>query len=392
MTQAKKKTTKKHVSPPTTRQEEIHTHLYSAEHLGRLLERQGLLQSDNPREQPWCFYLDNPSGNLVCIFDSGNAARIVLRILRNILYPNIPEMMNAGDAEARDPNEVGLEMVIKRQEVWMKYFSESYNLLHKHFAPVFSDAMMRLVEEVLEVIIPELEGQGEFVFTEPIGKYLLGIHEFSEERKRGWLSPEERRRDRLKSLKSGRPVKRFRRPKGTGRFRSKAEFLVALRECFDSSSGRPPEIWLVKQLKEHRYYQHPKNLHSEDGTLDGQRRTLRHWLQRSGLEDIEGAIRWHQRIKEAESQQAERAVIKRKVGMNPETGEEYPFVQSITVSFRSTDPTTNDKEMFMRSTQHVFDPQESQFEVDAATAKAALATGGFERVANSPATRKRKKR
>jgi hypothetical protein len=46
----------------------------------------------------------------------------------------------------------------------------------------------------------------------------------------------------------------------------------------------------------------------------------------------------------------------------------------------------------MRSTQKVFDPQESQFEVDAATAKAALATGGFERVTSSPAKRKRKTR
>lgn|GEM_PF-4553582 len=337
-------------------------------------------------------YLDNACGNLVCVFDAGSAARTILNILKNILYPTIPEMMNAGDAEARDPNEVGSEMVIKRQEVWMKYYSESYNLLHRHFAPVFRDAMMRLVEEVLEVIIPELEGQGEFVFTEPIRKYLQGIHHFSEEYKRSWLSPEERKRDRLESLKADRPVKRFRRPKGTGRFRSKAEFLVALRECFDSSSGRPPEIWLVRKLKEHRYCQQPKNVQSKDGTLDGQRRTLRRWLQDSGLEDIEGAIKWYGRIKEAESQQAARAVIRRKSGINPDTGEEYPFVRSITVSYRSTDPATNEKEMFMRSTQRAFDPGENEFEVDAATAKEALATGGFERVTNSPAKRKRKTR
>src|SRR5437588_34692 len=126
MTQAKKNRTKKSDSPKIARQGEIPTPLYSAEHFASLLERQGLLQSDNPREQPWCFYLDNACGNLVCIFDSGHAARIVLRILRNILYPNIPEMMNAGDAEARDPNEVGFEMLIKRQDVWMKYYSESY--------------------------------------------------------------------------------------------------------------------------------------------------------------------------------------------------------------------------------------------------------------------------
>src|SRR5258705_4679193 len=116
MTQAKKTKPKKRASPTIARQEEIHTRLYSAEHFGSLLERQGLLQSDNRREQPWCFYLDNPCGNLVCIVDTGNAASIILRILRNILYPSIAEMMNAGDAEARDPNEVGSEMVIKRQE------------------------------------------------------------------------------------------------------------------------------------------------------------------------------------------------------------------------------------------------------------------------------------
>ena len=168
--------------------------------------------------------------------------------------------------------------------------------------------------------------------------------------------------------------------------------MVALRECFDSSSGRPPEIWLVRKLKEHRYYQQPKNVQSKDGTLDGQRRTLRRWLQDSGLEDIEGAIKWYGRIKEAESQQAARAVIRRKSGINPDTGEEYPFVRSITVSYRSTDPATNEKEMFMRSTQRAFDPGENEFEVDAATAKEALATGGFERVTNSPAKRKRKTR
>ena len=168
--------------------------------------------------------------------------------------------------------------------------------------------------------------------------------------------------------------------------------MVALRDCFDSSSGRPTEPWLVKKLKEHRYYQHPKNVQREDGILDGQRRTLRHWLQRSGLEDIQGAFKWYERIKEVESQQAAKAVIKRKIGVNPETGEEYPFVRSITVSYRSTDPATNEKEMFMRSTQRAFDPQENEFEVDAATAKEALATGGFERVTSSPSKRKSKKR
>lgn len=305
---------------------------------------------------------------------------MILEILKGVLHPKISEMMNAGDAVGRDPNEVGLEMVIERQEVWMKYYSESYVLLHKHFTAVFKDAMIRLVEEVLEVIIPELDGQAGFFLTEPIGKYLQGFHHFSLERKRGWRSPDERKRKRIESLRLNRPFKRFRRPKGTGWFRSASEFLVALKECIDASSGRPTEVWLVKKLSKHRYRQHPQKAKSEEGTLEGQRRTLRHWFRRARLNDLEGAIKWYQQIKEVERQQTASVVIKRKIGINPATGEEYPFVRSFTVSYRGVDPNTKEKEMFMRSTQKFFDPEETDFEVDATVAKQALLTGGFELV------------
>lgn len=384
MTHAKKNKTKKRESPTIARQEEINTRLHSAEHLGNVFERQGLLQSNDSVEQPWCFYLNNDYGHLACVFDPNNAADMIFNILKHILYPGIPEMVNAGDAQARDPNEVGMEILMKRQDVWMKYYFESYGLLHKHLESVLEDAMMRLVEELLEAIIPELDGQGDFVFSEPVGEYLRGFRHFSQNRGQGWLAPEERRMLRLQALKSGRPVKRFRRPKGSGWFRSNAEFLIALRESLDSSSRKPTEIWLVKKLNKHPFRQHPKNAKSEEANLDGQRRTFRRWLERVGLKDVKAAIEWYERIKEIENQQGARVLIKRKPGVES--------VISTTVSYRAIDTATSRKEPFMRSNQKSFDPQDNEFDVDAATAKAALATGAFELVNKLTITRKGRKR
>lgn len=381
MTKAKKTRTKKSESRTVARQEEIHTRLYSAEHLGSVLDRQGLLRSGNPKEQPWCFDLDNEYGHLVCVFDSHRASHLILEILKDILYPSIPEMINAGDAEARDPNEVGMEILMSRQEVWFKYYFESYALLYKHFSAVFEDAMMRLVEEVVEVITPELEGQGGFYLTKERREYLRDFRYFSGTSGRAWLSPKQRRAARVSSLKSGRPTKRLRRPKESGWFRNTAEFKVALRETLDLSSGRPREIWILTKLNEHPLRHRPESPKTRGGTLDGQRKTLRGWLKAAGLVDLKGAVEWHERLKGIECELAARAVIIRKSGTDPVIG--------LTVSYRGRDSASGKKEMFTRSVQRSFDPQKNEFEVDGPTARAALATGGFELAARK--TQKRKK-
>lgn len=378
MTHAKRIRTRKSDSG-TTRREEIHTRLHSAEHLGKLFDRQGLLRSGNPKEQPWCSYIDNEYGHLVSIFDSQRASGLILEILKDILYPTIPEMIYAGDAEARDPNEVGMEILMSRQEVWFKYYFEASGLLHKHFDGILQDAMMRLVEEVLEVIIPELDGQGGFSLTKERRKYLRDSRHFLETCHQGWQSPKQRRAARLKSLKSGRSIKRLRRPKESGWFKNTAEFKVALRETLDLSSGRPREIWVLTKLNEHPLRQRPESRKTGGGTLDGPRKTLRGWLKAAGLFNLSAAVEWHERLKRVEDELAAPVVIRRKSGTDPVIG--------LTVSYRGSDPASGKKEMFTRSVQRSFDPQKNEFEVDGPTARAALATGGFE-----PAARNAQKR
>ena len=78
--------------------------------------------------------------------------------------------------------------------------------------------------------------------------------------------------------------------------------------------------------------------------MDGQRKTLRTWLQRAGFKNLGEAVQWCDKIRDAENQQAANVVIRRKVGKNPETGEDYPFFRGLPVSYRGVDPITGKKE------------------------------------------------
>lgn len=156
--------------------------MFSAEHLGNLLQRKGKLSPQNIRDTPWFFYFNNPTGHMVCIFDPQDAAQLGLRIMKYVLCPNLADIFRAAEAEGRDPNEKGLEVKIARDEVARSYYKELYHLLHKHFRPVFEDATQRLIEELLEVIIRELEGPAGFRFRQPRDKYLEEFNHFSAER------------------------------------------------------------------------------------------------------------------------------------------------------------------------------------------------------------------
>lgn len=303
-----------------------------------LLERLGLFEEENPRENPWYFHIESEAGEMVCIFNPSQAAHQVYETVRGMLYPDRSEIIAIADSDAEDPNKIGFKILMERQEIWMEYYHESHTLLRKYFEPVFRDAMKSLIEKVLNEVIPKLDGRAGYYVPESImEKY-----------------------------------RRAGRPKRKGCFRRPEYFRAALLDVLDSaeSLNSLTESKIIEGLNEHPFHQ--REITST--------KTLRTWCYNSEIvrknnvrqkgDVLRGIICWYNMNKQKEAVKNIKLRIRRKAGVEP----------CICVPFspRAIDPATGKKLDYTTQEHWRSDPNENEFEVDYQIAEAAISTGSFE--------------
>ena len=84
----------------------------------------------------------------------------------------------------------------------------------------------------------------------------------------------------LEELKGGRP-------EGTGLFRNKEDFRIALFDVFAEFIDKPSETAVIERLRQHRLCQRK----TSSASLQNQARTLRSWIKKLGYSDFHAAWR-----------------------------------------------------------------------------------------------------